>query len=193
MTIGRLTLMIGVLVISLCHSCKKQQINREIKKIYGTKIVIPDNLSVKYHGNDTLYHGQEKGLATLIIWYDSLQCAACNLKYIEKWNRLFEYCEDSTQGIKTMLIYSPSKNELYKFESSLKITDFNYPVYVDYGNEFADLNSLIANCRSQKIFLLDNNQQIVLVGNPYHNNQMWNLYKSTMNTLITNGGVIPVD
>lgn len=193
MTIGRLTLMIGVLVISLCHSCKKQQINREIKKIYGTKIVIPDNLSVKYHGNDTLYHGQEKGLATLIIWYDSLQCAACNLNYIERWNRFFEYCEDSVKGIKAMVIFSPSSNELYKFESSLKITDFNYPVYVDYGNEFADLNSLIANCRSQKIFLLDNNQQIVLVGNPYHNNQMWNLYKSTMNTLITNGGVIPVD
>lgn len=48
-----------------------------------------------------------------------------------------------------MVVFSPNRNELYKFESSLKITDFNYPVYVDYDNHFADLNSLLANCRSQ--------------------------------------------
>lgn len=179
------------IVIAFCSSCKNLKVNREIKGLFGTKVDIPENLSIKIFGKDTLFHNQEDIFATLLIWYDSLQCTSCNLDYIEEWNRIYEYSADSITGFKPIIIFSPSRKELYKFEILIKVTDFKYPIYVDYDFAFADRNSQIASFSSQKVFLLDKKHEIVLVGNPFLNKQMWKLYKSTINTLVANKGVIP--
>jgi hypothetical protein len=41
------------------------------------------------------------------------------------------------------------------------------------------------------IILRDKNNKVTLIGCPLHNESLWGLYKSTINTLIANGGVMP--
>jgi hypothetical protein len=176
----------------LLNSCGNQRINRDIKRLYKTKIVIPDNMFAKIQGKDTLLHEQGDIYATLIVWYDSVQCALCKMNNIEKWNRLFLYSKDSVIGLKPMVIFTPGKKEQYKFEASLKITDFKYPIYVDYDHVFEKMNPHLSSS-SHNVFLLDKNKEIVLVGNPFYNNQMWKLYKNTIGTIITHKGIIPIE
>ena len=185
------TLLTTVFSLFFFYSCKNQRIAREIEQLYMTKIEIPDNLIPKNNGKNLLPQLQEDNYATLIIWYDSVQCASCSIKYIEKWNKIFEYSEDSVKGFTPVIIFSPSKKRLYKFEASLKTTDFKYPIYVDYDFVFEKKNPQVSHS-SQNVFLIDKNNEIVLVGNPFYNSQMWNLYKTTINTLIVNKGIIPV-
>ena len=44
----------------------------------------------------------------------------------------------------------------------LENEEFNYPVYIDMGNQFGKLNSLHAD----EVFLLDKDNHILLAGNP---------------------------
>lgn len=89
-----------------------------------------------------------------------------------------------------MIIFSPGKNELYKFEANLRVTEFEYPIYIDYGYIFGRHNPLINSSKYQTIFLTDKNNQIVLTGDPYYNTQMLKLYKETMSKLIENNGLL---
>lgn len=161
-----------------------------VRKLYGTKIEIPDNLIEKNVQGDTLSQNSGEWYTSIIIWYDSTRCASCHLHTIERWNKLFQFAKDSVKGIKPMIIFSPGKNELYKFESNLRATDFKYPIYVDYDGYFGSRNPMINSFKYQAVFLTDKNQNIVLVGDPYYNTQMLKLYKETMSKLIENNGLL---
>jgi len=83
-----------------------------------------------------------------------------------------------------MIIFSPGKDELYKFEANLRVTEFEYPIYIDYEYDFGEINPQINSLKHQNVFLVDFNGKIILVGDPYYNTQMLNLYKKTMTDLI---------
>ena len=186
----RLTIL---LVTVLCYSCENHRINREIKKIYGTKIDLPNDLLAKIQDKDTIIKVQDDEFVTLIIWYDSLQCASCNVDYIEQWNGVFKYSEDSVKGFRPIIIFTPSKENLLKLELSLKTTDFKYTVYIDYNYSFVNRNPQLSKCKSQNVYLLNKEHEIVLVGNPCYNIQMRQLYKKTIKELIANKGVLPIE
>lgn len=186
----RISQLVVILLLVLFVSCKNWRISKEVRRIYGTQIEVPYCLSAKIHGLDTLIITRGDEYATLIIWYDSTQCSSCSLNYIEKWNRLFEYSVDSVRGLKPMIIFSPKEKDLYRFESYLRMTNFNYPIYIDYDYSFLTRNPQLLASSRQNIFLLDKNHEIVLVGDPFYNQQMWNLYKQIIDSLVINRGFI---
>lgn len=130
---SRLVILI-ILGLFFCSSCENQQMIRDVKTLCGSKIKIPENMSVRILGRDTLLQVKQKGYATMIIWFDSIQCATCNMNNIENWNEIFEYSRDSVKGFNPIIIFSPNKKDMCRLETSLRLTKFIYPIFVDYNS-----------------------------------------------------------
>lgn len=56
-------------------------------------------------------------------------------------------------------------------------------MYLDKLNEFEKLNSNILLTSQYSAFLLNAQNKIVLVGDPKKNSKLWNLYKTTIETI----------
>lgn len=96
---------------------------------------------------------------------------------------LYEYCLDSTNGVQPMMIFSPAPDNLDEFEYLLERTEFKYPIYADYEGEFELSNPQFKGAHRNNVFLMDKNNRIVLIGNPYQNSNMWALYKKNIKRL----------
>ena len=148
-------------------------------------------MPVTIDGKDSIIQEQAGAYATMVIWYDSLQCVSCYMGFIDAWKQFFEYSRDSVDGFGPVLILVPPKRNIVEFEETLKKSHYKFPINVDYSYKFCNLNPKIVSSDCQNVFLLDKNHEIVLVGNPFYNNSMMRLYKRTINVLIANQGVIP--
>lgn len=189
---NRSILTIVTLAIMLCFSCGNQKLAHELKMLSGSTIKMPDELSAKIRGRDTLLQANQHEPATMIIWYDTAQCASCSMNSINMWNEVFEYSHDSVEGFNPVIIFSPNKRMMRNFEVAIETTKFKYPLFVDYNNIFMQINpQVIKTSHLMHVFLLDKNNKVVLVGSPLHSESLMKLYKSTINELITNGGVLP--
>ena len=60
-----------------------------------------------------------------------------------------------------------------------KKNSFNYPLFYDYKNKVGELNMFSKEPRFQT-FLLNQNNEVILIGNPIDNKYLWNLYKQTI-------------
>lgn len=181
-----------VLATIIVLSCKNTQIAHELKSFLGSKITVPQELYIIQEAEDAAsQHTLEQALVKMIIWYDTKDCASCMIKNIGVWNDIVKYCNDSIIGFEPIIIFSPNRQNLNEFELQLSITEYNYPIMVDYGNIFPEVNPQIPQNNLYHVFLLDKNNSVVLVGNPLHNYKLWSLYKQTINQLIANGGELP--
>ncbi|MDR2890528.1 MAG: hypothetical protein LBV18_02850 [Alistipes sp.] len=68
------------------------------------------------------------------------------------------------------------------FRQKLISTSFNYPVLCDPAGEFEKNNTLPKN-ELYHVFLLDQDNKIVLSGSPIYNPGLWNLYESKIASL----------
>lgn len=183
-----------ILIILLCFSCKNHRLVHDIKSLSGSTIKIPNNLCAKIEGRDTSLLVNQSEFATMIIWYDTIQCASCSMNSVNIWKTFFEYSFDSIEGFNPIIIFSPNKRLLRDFEVSLKVTKFKYPVLVDYDNIFQRINPQIPMTSNLfHVFLLDKNKKVVLVGNPLDNKLLLQLYKKTIHELVDNEGVLVDD
>jgi len=73
---------------------------------------------------------------------------------------------------------------------ALQFYNFEWPVFIDSSQEFIALNPELPEIKHLHTFLLDQNNRVVLIGEPLHNPELWRLYVSTIMELINNDGVL---
>ena len=66
-----------------------------------------------------------------------------------------------------------------------------FPVLLDTAGIFERSNPQLPENPVFHTFLLDRDNRVVLVGSPLGNPKMWELYKSTIDRLVANGGILP--
>jgi hypothetical protein len=76
-----------------------------------------------------------------------------------------------------MFYFHPKTEEELLF--ILKHELFAYPVFFDKKNELDKLNNLPTNPLYQ-CFLLDKNNNVLIIGNPVYNQKIWELYQQTI-------------
>ena len=134
------------------------------------KIIIPfDKLSCYYSDqlNDTVYHGHEY---KYIFFADSNECASCVMDSLYDY---IEYIENVTREREEKLgfyfIFSPKPNDLAKVRNKVLHSNIKHPVYIDSGSFFVKENRHIPSEPMFHTFLINQNDSIVLVGNPVKN------------------------
>ncbi|MBW8685222.1 hypothetical protein [Chitinophaga rhizophila] len=113
----------------------------------------------------------------ILVYTDSIGCVSCNLR-IDEWKR-FERELDSSiaQHVDFQFYFFPKKNsnlaDLFKRENFRKV------VHIDQEDTLNKLNDLPKDMQYQ-CFLLDQNDKVLLVGNPTLNTSIWDLYVKTI-------------
>lgn len=144
------------------------------------KVVLPyQNMSCWI--NDSIQNNRpwEDAKMKLVIYVDSTRCSECTLKTMYMWEDFVKMEEEYNSEFSLVFIFQIKLNTDPKVLASLfRITELNHPMYIDNKNIFSKSNPHVPQESLYHIFLLDENNNVVLVGNPLFNPKIENMLRN---------------
>lgn len=163
--------------ISCNHDNKE---NRDIFASWiGKKITIPENIDIRILGEELTDKNYINKKAKIFVYVDSLGCTACNMEigaWILRMNDLYD------SGIEIPILFSVHSNDYDELEKELSSMYFECPIIYDYNNDIERLNKFPVK-KEYRTFLLDEENNVILMGTPAHNDKLWELYKQQIREL----------
>ena len=89
---------------------------------------------------------------------------------------MIEYSRRYKGNLKFYFIFSPRQQDEEGIRIALTNNAFDYPVLVDTIGEFEKLNPHLPKNKALHAFLLDENNNVMLVGNPLHNKKIKEMF-----------------
>jgi len=169
-------------IVAFCSSSCKTNERREqsamiVDEWTGKEIKFPENIPCYVSGLETFpekcdeyFHKEFK----ILFYVDSTGCSSCRLKLFE-WKQLVEEVDSLYPGKVGFLLYFQPK-EIKDIDFLFLRDRFDYPVFMDTGNEINCLNRFPRQQLFQS-FLLDGDNKVLCIGNPTLNPKIWDLYK----------------
>ncbi|MFR9531606.1 MAG: hypothetical protein SNH05_09625 [Rikenellaceae bacterium] len=111
----------------------------------------------------------------MIVYTDSTSCNTCALNKLYLWDDLINYAKPYNGTLKFYFIFNPPKGENIRL--ALRNSMLDYPMLLDSLGEFERLNPHLPKNKAMHTFLLDENNNVVLVGNPLHNPKIEQMFK----------------
>lgn len=166
-----------VLLIFCFISCKKtekEQLAFLMKEWDGKEIRFHTDPVFTIQGIDTLSKVPYDSTYYKIVTYvDSTGCLSCKLQLLEWMDFMAEVDSITSKNVSFYFFFHPrNKKELI---ITLQREEFTYPVCIDVKDTFNRLNNFPENDKF-RTFLVDNNNKVILVGNPLHHPQIKKLY-----------------
>lgn len=139
----------------------------------GKEIIYPDDLVFTTMGEDTAKWFLKDSRYTIVTYADSIGCMGCKLK-LPAWKDFISYLDSvSDHAVKVIFILHPRDEK--EMAHLIKYNNFLYPVCLDTNDSFNKINKIPSNLAFQ-IFLLDNKNKVIAIGNPIHNPNVRTLY-----------------
>lgn len=173
--------------IILLLSCTEHHRKKQIEQLFSTEIILPDTSSLFNKALDSINLNIP---AKMVVYFDAETCASCALSRIWEWDEVSHITQASGK-YQTLFIFTPKQKDLSTVKRVFQGMHMeNKLVYIDDRQDFITNNPTIPEDAMFHTFLLDRKNKIVLVGNPVHNEKLWELYKNTIDQLIKNEGVL---
>lgn len=159
--------------------CSNAEIEKKMEEMMYKKVEIPvDRMCVLYRDapaimRDSMYL---KDRMKWIIYLDSSYCKPCQISSIYDWEAFMTNNNLSSDSISFMFIFSITKESLSDFQNAYKKACISHEAFVDTALLFAKRNPFIPKEAMFHTFLLDKNNEIVLVGNPIKNQMIKDLF-----------------
>ncbi len=113
----------------------------------------------------------------LVVYFDSTICASCAVKTLYKWFDIMDMTKmNYNQDFKFYFILSTQPDQIEDINYFLNSISFDYPIFLDTCNIFAQKNTNIPTSQLLHVFMIDNNRNVVLVGSPLNNERLKNAY-----------------
>jgi hypothetical protein len=188
--------MLKMKIVCLCLglaliSCKNRELRRELEEFVAKEIVVHDGMWQIVGGQDSIFMNQTAEVTRLIVWVDSLGCSTCRINKMFEYAEMVDYCKEIDNGFVPLFVFSPPHSMIGDVIYAMKFNEFDYPIIIDEKQAFPAANPHIPADSRFHTFLIDKNGKVVLVGDPVNNPALWELYKTTITTLIENNGVMP--
>ena len=154
--------------------------SKNVKDIYadliGKELVFPDGFLFVENLSDTIpfaYHTDFK----IINYIDSMGCFSCKSQ-LPMWSDfIIQLKEMKVQHIEVLLVMHPREQKEAAFV--IKRDNYHYPVCIDINDDFNRLNHFPED-DNFRCFLLDENNRVILIGNPVQNPRIRELYINTI-------------
>lgn len=174
----------------LITSCSTHRFVKDVEQLMQQQVTFPSDWRAIYKGKDTVLTDFWDTPVKLIVWYDSLFCTPCQAIAMYKWYNIVDYADSLAPSFRIVYLFSPRKDDIGIVYRTLKADKFEYPIFIDHQSSFAKQNQGIPKNQDLHSFLLDKNNNVVMVGNPLHNPRLWELYKMVIQKMITNNGTL---
>lgn len=155
---------------------EKSQLSKEISLFQKSPVILPERCKMMFNVSTGVVSNSVSTGLKYVIYNDSLGCTSCAINKMYLWNDFIEYAKPYNGRLKYYFIYSPSKKDRKGIELILKKSNFGYPILLDTLNEFAKLNPHLPKNRVLHTFLLDEDNKVILVGNPLHNKKIEEMF-----------------
>ena len=176
------------LLLQFFCSCNKTNYETVVSRMYDQEVKIPSGLYYFDNGDLKQYTVNMDSInePKIIVWLDSLGCSPCKLRSLFDKEEDYHYLKD-TLGISIpyIVIVSPPLSEVINTVTYIWESDFDYPILLDFKYAFSELNSFIPSDHVCHYFLVDKDNSIKVVGPPFFNSKMLDLYTNTINQLET--------
>lgn len=169
-----------LLLCAFFISCKREKPTEDIKAIVsewiGKEVKFPDHIRCQSFDKDTGCISFTNPSYKIVLYTDSIGCTGCKLK-LPDWKKLLTEADSLFPGeVDFLLFFQPKERDVKELSFLFKRDKFDHPVFIDMGNQINKLNHFPSRIEFQ-CFLLDQNNKVVLLGNPALNPQIWELYK----------------
>lgn len=171
-------------LLVFCNSCRTRSIPKEIEAFVDQEITFPDKLQPVLNGRIASNLNLLDAEIKLVVWIDSTGCTSCALQHMDPWYDVTDYTSQFGAKVKVIFILSPKYRDRQSIDLSTML--FRYPLYIDRDYNFPELNPDLPKDRRLHVFLLNRKNQVVLVGNPIGNDELWSLYKQQIDALLEN-------
>jgi len=162
-----LFLLVSLVAVGCTDTQKRFKVS--VIQLTSQPISIPYDKLCKI-GNDSIYD-QMEGFYRLIVFTDSLSCASCALKHLVDWEPFLDSLKTTDSRIVPTFIFDPPRESRHTFERQVK-SEVNIPVYIDTCHSFIKQNPHIPDLRPLQVFLINDRDSVVLVGNPLTNEKI---------------------
>lgn len=169
-----------VLFVSI-NSCENDN-EHCLFKMMGQTIVINKD-SMLYIPTDYIVNRceQRETEYKCIYYVDSSQCLSCVFKHLSEWNSILKDYSIEKKLVDFIFIFQMPSESIKKCKKLYKMSGFINPIYIDTLNCFIKDNAFIPEEDLYHTFLLDENNEIILVGNPAKNLNINKLFQETIN------------
>lgn len=180
----RLMLSCIIVLIFFMFSCRKDTVGEKIKSMKEKSITIPLDSMVCWgesYERDAL--SVDSSLYKWIVYVDSTECSECFLKKMAKWY----YLANDEKKTKVKLVFIiQSKQEQYKdLYAKMYIAHLRHTIYIDTNSCFEKNNPHLPKEHIYHTFLLDKDNNVILVGNPVDNSKVERMFKATITRSLT--------
>ncbi len=164
-----------ILVFFACGN--RQKIVEELSQLQSKSIILPQQSRFTIQGKDTvLMDFMKESRLKLLVFIDSSECSSCSVNKMFLWDNLIEYSRKYKGNLKFYFIFSPQKQDKESVQIALTNNAFDYPVFIDSLGEFERWNPHLPKNKALHTFLLDENNNVILVGNPLHNKKIEEMF-----------------
>lgn len=166
----------SLFAVCSCNSEKDQSFDVD-ENWRGKYIKIPLNLTFEVQ-NDTIAYDIDDCDYKIIQYVNSSGCTGCKMN-LPAWEQFMgELMSNQDLSIKLLLVVNTDNPE--KLRKNLKKYHFRYPISLDTNNIFSLENGL-GELQTSQTFLLNDKNEIVIIGNPVQNAKIKTLYLKELN------------
>ena len=166
-----------LLVMSYCYltacNSQKHDVKKALEKMQSSAIAIPYE-RMECWASDSVIEDKPWNNARLklVHYVDSATCSTCYLQKVAIYGLLFGMETQSNNEFYNVFIINPNIIAKKKLVSDFSSKLIPQTIFVDTANVFMELNPNLPPESMFHTFLLDENNKVILVGNPMLNEQI---------------------
>lgn len=151
----------------------KRALEKQVLAMNGMTIDLAfDKAKAVYDGVDSAYHSAD--VKKLLLYVDSLSCSSCFLSHLTNYYEINDSL--AAHGSQMLVVMQPQKRLLEEIESRMSHERFPFWCIVDADGEFIKSNPGIPDNQLLHAFALDEQNKVILVGDPTRNDRIKELF-----------------
>lgn len=177
------TLLLFYIVIALFCACNE---GLDVKGIIASMKSSPVKLSTAqmkpFNENAKVLRNVDTLACKFVIYIDSIHCVPCKLTRLKYWQEFEDEIHYKYPFVNFIVVFEqPDKSNVLLRDYVNE--EFSIPVFVDDKHLFHASNPHIPNIEIFHSFLLDSDNNIVLVGNPMTNERIEELFYQLLDSI----------
>ncbi len=182
---NRIAIYILLSVISSCIllACNSQEreLQEKIEKLQSAAINIPYERMTCW-ASDSIFEVSpwNKANLKLVHYIDSATCSTCYLQKAARNELICRMEELSNNEFYNIFIINPDNKAKKRLEAEFRDKAIPQTIFVDSANVFTEVNPNIPSESMYHTFLLDENNKVILVGNPIANEKIGDMLQSVV-------------
>lgn len=161
-------------LLMLCFilaSCQYGNMKHKLMRMYGSKMDLNVSGMTKVMPDAKCLDRLVPNGLKLVVYSDTSNCSACYIEHLKLWNDIVAM-ENSVQGFSVVFIVEARRGEKDVLRQLLERSGLRHSVYIDVDGVFKRENPHMPSESMFHTFLLDENDEVVLVGDPLRNEKV---------------------